>query len=42
VFRENRRSASSQAVAGMCSTIRVKPILGIGSKVNESIEDPFK
>jgi len=42
VFRENRRSASSQAVAGVCSTVRVKSILGIGPKVKESIEDPFK
>jgi len=39
---ENRRSASSQAVAGVCSTIRVKAILGIGYKIKESIEDPFK
>jgi hypothetical protein len=42
VFRENRRSTSSQAVAGVCSTVRVKSILEIGPKVNESIEDPFK
>jgi hypothetical protein len=42
VFRENRRSASSQAVAGVCSTVRVKSILGICRKVKESIEDPFK
>jgi hypothetical protein len=42
VFRENRRPASSQAVSGVCSTVRVKFILGVGSKVKESIEDPFK
>jgi hypothetical protein len=35
-FRDNRRSASSQAVAGVCSTVRVKFILGVGSKVKES------
>jgi hypothetical protein len=27
---------------GVCSTVRVKSILGIGPKVKESIEDPFK
>jgi hypothetical protein len=42
VFRENRRSAISQAVASVCSTVRVKFILGINPKVNESIEYPFK
>jgi hypothetical protein len=42
VFRENRRSASSLAVAGMCSTVRVKSILGVSPKVNKSIKDPFK
>jgi hypothetical protein len=42
VFRENRRSASSQAVAGVCSVVRVKSILGIGPKVKESIKNPFK
>jgi hypothetical protein len=42
VFRENRRSTSSQAVVGVCSTVRVKSISGIGPKVKESIEDPFK
>jgi hypothetical protein len=42
VFRENQKSARSQAVAGVCSTVYVKSILGVGSKVNESIEDPFK
>jgi hypothetical protein len=42
VFRENRRSASSQAAAGVCSTVRVKSILVVGPKVKESIEDPFK
>jgi hypothetical protein len=39
---ENRRSVSSQAVVCVCSTVRVKSILGIGPKVKESIEDPFK
>lgn len=39
VFRENRISVSSQAVAGVCSTVHVKFILGVGPKVNESIED---
>jgi hypothetical protein len=38
VFRENRRSASSQAIAGVCSTVRVKSTLGVGPKVNESIK----
>jgi hypothetical protein len=42
VFRENRRSASSQAVAGVCSTVRVKSILGVGLKVNESIKNLFR
>jgi hypothetical protein len=42
VFRENRRSTSSQAVAGMCSTVRVKSILGVGPKVKESIKNPFR
>jgi hypothetical protein len=42
VFRENQRSSSSQAVAGVCLTVSVKSILGVGPKVNESIEDPFK
>jgi len=42
VFRENRRSASSKAVAGVCSTVRVKSILGVGPKVNESIKNPFR
>jgi len=36
VFRENRKSASSQAVAGVCSTARVKSILGLGPKVKDS------
>jgi hypothetical protein len=40
VFRENRRSASSQAVAGVCSTVRMKSILGVGPKVKESIKNP--
>jgi hypothetical protein len=39
---ENRRSASSKTVAGVCSTVRVKSILDVGPKVKESIEDPFK
>jgi hypothetical protein len=42
VFKENRRSASSQVAADVCSTVCVKSILGISPKVNESIEDPFK
>jgi len=42
VFRENRRSASSQAVAGVCSTVRVKYILGVGPKVKKSIKNPFR
>jgi hypothetical protein len=42
VFRENQRSASFLAVAGVCSTVRVKSILGVGPKVKESIKDPFK
>jgi hypothetical protein len=42
VFRENRRSSRSQAVTGVCSTVRVKSILGVGHKVKEFIEDPFK
>jgi hypothetical protein len=42
VFRENRRSSSSLVVAGVYSIVRVKSILGVGPKVNESIKDPFK
>jgi hypothetical protein len=42
VFRENRRSASSQAIADVCSTVRVKSTLGVGPKVNESIKNPFR
>jgi hypothetical protein len=42
VFRKNGRSASSLAVASVCSTVRVKSILEVGPKVNESIKDPFK
>jgi hypothetical protein len=42
VFRENRRSASSLVVAGVCSTVSVKSILGVSPKVNESIKNPFK
>jgi hypothetical protein len=40
VFRENRRSISSQAVAGVCSIVHVKSILGVGPKVKESIKNP--
>jgi hypothetical protein len=39
---ENRRSASPQAVAGVCSIVRVKSILGVGPKVKESIKNPFR
>jgi hypothetical protein len=42
VFRENRRSTSSQASASVCSSVRVKSILGVGPKVKESIKNPFK
>jgi hypothetical protein len=35
VFRENRRSASSQAGASVCSVVRVKSILGFGPRVKE-------
>jgi len=42
VFRENRRSTSSQALVGVCSIVPVKSILGVGPKVKESIKDPFK
>jgi hypothetical protein len=42
VFRENQRSASSQAISGVCSTVRVKSILGVGPKVKESIKNPFR
>jgi hypothetical protein len=42
VFRENRRSASSQAVAGVCPSVRVKSILGVGPRVKESIKNPFQ
>jgi hypothetical protein len=42
VFRENRRSTNSQAVASVCSTVCVKFILGVGPKVNESIKNPFR
>jgi hypothetical protein len=42
VFIENRRSASSQVVAGVCSSVRVKSILGVGPKVKESIRNPFR
>jgi len=40
VFRENQRSASSQAVADVCLTVHVKSILGVGPKVKESIKNP--
>jgi hypothetical protein len=36
VFRENRRSASSQAVAGVYLTVRLKFILRVGPKVKET------
>jgi len=42
VFRENRRSARSQAGANVCSSVRVKSILGVGPKVKESIKNPFR
>jgi hypothetical protein len=42
VFRENRRSVSSQAGASVCSSVRVKSILGVDPKVNESIKNPFR
>jgi hypothetical protein len=42
VFRENQRSLSSLAITGVCSTVCVKSILGVGPKVKESIKDPFK
>jgi hypothetical protein len=42
VFRKNRRSASSQAVASICSTVRVKFILWVGPKVKESIKNTFR
>jgi hypothetical protein len=42
VFRENRISASSQAGANVCSSVRVKSILGVGHKVKESIKNPFR
>jgi hypothetical protein len=41
-FRENQRFVSSQAVASVCSTVRVKSILGVGPKVKESIKNPFR
>jgi hypothetical protein len=40
VFRENRRSASFQAVFGVCSTVHVKSILGVSPKVKESTKTP--
>jgi hypothetical protein len=42
VFRENQRSASSQAGASVYSSVRVKSILGVGLKVKESIKNPFR
>jgi len=42
MFKENWRSASSLAVAGVCFLFLVKSILGVDPKVNDSIEDPFK
>jgi len=42
VFRDNRRSDSSQAFADVCSTVRVKSILGVGPKVKESIKNRFR
>jgi hypothetical protein len=41
VFREIWRFASSQAVADVCYFVRMKSILGVGPKVNDSIKDPF-
>jgi hypothetical protein len=40
VFRENRRSASSQAGASVCLSVRVKSILGVDPRVKESIKTP--
>jgi hypothetical protein len=37
-FSENRRFASSEAFASVCSSVRVKSILGVGPKVKE-VED---
>jgi hypothetical protein len=42
MFRENQRSGSSQAAAGVCSTDCVKSILGVVSKVKESIKNPVR
>jgi len=42
VFRENRRSASSQAGATVFSSVRVKSILGVGPKIKESIKNLFR
>jgi hypothetical protein len=39
---ENRRSASSQAVASVCSVVRMKSILGVDPKVKESIKNLFR
>jgi hypothetical protein len=35
-------STSSQAVASVCSIVRVKSILGVGPRVKESIKNPFR
>jgi hypothetical protein len=42
VLREIQRFASSQAIASVCSSVRVKSILGVSLKVNESIKNPFR
>jgi len=42
VFRENRRSTSSQVGASVCSSVRVKSILGVGPGVKESIKNLFR
>jgi hypothetical protein len=42
MFRENRRSASSQAVAGVSSVVCVKSILEVGPRLMESIKNPFR
>jgi hypothetical protein len=42
VFRENRRSANSQALTGVCSIVLVKSILGVDPKAKESIKNPLR
>jgi hypothetical protein len=42
VFRENQRFVGSHVVSGVCSIVRVKSILGVGSKVKESIKNSFR